>query len=74
MSKRQWVKLSIVLVVAVIGLIVMFQNIESVSFAFLFWKPRIPLVLLLLVALLAGFALGWFVSFLLRRKEGQQVE
>ena len=45
--------------------VVLMQNIDSVGFQVLFWKPvQMPLVVLLLVSLLIGFGAGWLTRAL----------
>ena len=56
------VKLIVVSVVAVLTGIVIMQNTEVVGFQLLFWKFHMSRILLLLVTLLLGFALGFIIA------------
>jgi len=72
MTTKQWVKFSAALVGGGIVLIVVFQNLQPVTFRVLFWNPSVPPVILLLVTFAAGFALSWIVSSLPGRKRRQK--
>lgn len=63
-------KLICVVVVAVLVLIVLFQNNEPASFDVLFWHPELPLVVLLLGVFATGGLMGAVVVHLLRRWRG----
>ncbi len=52
------VKLIVALVLAVLLIIIIFQNTETVETRILFFKIGMPRFLLLLVAMLIGFAIG----------------
>ena len=62
--KAKWIALLIVLVLA---LIVLVQNTHVVSFSLLFWSGEMSLVVLVLLMLLIGFALGFIVAKLTGR-------
>lgn len=63
------VKLVLVSVIAVLTGIVIMQNTEVVSFKFLFWQFNMSRILLLLVTMILGFALGFFVAKLSPRSD-----
>ncbi len=63
-------KLICVAVVAVLVLIILFQNNEKATFDVLFWHPELPLVVLLLGVFAAGGLVGAVVVHLLRRQRG----
>ena len=56
------VKLVLVSIVAVLTGIVIMQNTEVVAFRLLFWQFNMSRILLLLVTLLLGFALGFIIA------------
>ena len=61
------IKLILVSVVAVLTGIVIMQNTEVVAFRLLFWQLNMSRILLLLVTLILGFALGFGVAKLTPR-------
>jgi len=63
------VKLIVVSIVAVLTGIVIMQNTEVVSFRLLFWQFNMSRILLLLVTLLLGFALGFIIAKLTPRSD-----
>jgi len=65
------VKLIVVSVIAVLTGIVIMQNTEVVSFRFLFWQFNMSRILLLLVTLLLGVALGFILAKLLPRSQDE---
>lgn len=54
-------------VVAVVFLILMFQNWQAVSFNVFFWERQIPATVLYFIFALIGFIVGW----LLRKNKAQ---
>ena len=63
------VKLILVSVFAVLTGIVIMQNTEVVAFQLLFWKFNMSRILLLLVTLILGFALGYVIAKLPARSD-----
>jgi uncharacterized integral membrane protein len=55
-------KLVLILIVAVLALIVLLQNTEVVTFHFLFWSKEISQIVLVVLTLALGFALGFIVA------------
>jgi len=62
---KNWKTITL-LVLAVLLLIISFQNLDPLPFRLLFWKVGIRPVILLPLMLLTGFAAGFFT----RRKRG----
>lgn len=50
------------LVIGVLITILIIQNTHSVALKIFFWQPEIPLVILIAIALAAGFVAGMFVK------------
>lgn len=63
-------KLICVVVVAVLVVIVLFQNNKPATFEVLFWRPEVPLAVLLLGVFATGALMGAVVAHLLRRRRG----
>ncbi|NIM65441.1 MAG: DUF1049 domain-containing protein [Candidatus Latescibacteria bacterium] len=51
-------KLVVFLILAVLILIVILQNMENIAFQILFWEINMPVVILVLLSILVGFAFG----------------
>ena len=68
MTRTQWLKIGVVGVLAVLMFVIIALNIQSVTVHLLVAKTEMPLVVLLLITLLAGMAIGWAVSYVLRQK------
>ena len=58
-----------VIILAMIIIIVAFQNYQPTETQILFWKPSMPRTLLLFIALLAGFIIGAFVTLFYSKKK-----
>ena len=58
MRPQKWVTLFVILIV----ILVMIQNMNGIPVNFLFWEIEIPAIILILVALLAGFTLGYIAA------------
>lgn len=67
MSTKARVKLIIGAILAVLVVIIMFQNTEQVSTRLLFWNLTLPHVVLLLLMFVFGVVLG-FVATTMRQK------
>ena len=52
----------LILAVAALLLIIMLQNLDSVNIQILFWFFDLPLILLILLAAVVGFIIGYFLS------------
>lgn len=68
--KAKWI---VLLVVLVLALIILVQNTHVVAFRLLFWAVEMSLVVLVLLMLVIGFALGFLVAKLTGRKRKQQI-
>ncbi|ACB84253.1 lipopolysaccharide assembly protein LapA domain-containing protein [Natranaerobius thermophilus] len=53
-----------ILVIAIIFLILLFQNTHQVELQLLFWKIDGPLILLILLSLAGGFVIGYLTRAL----------
>ncbi len=67
-SETQWKRWALV-VVAILALIVILQNSQTVDFNLLFVNTSAPLILLLLVFTLVGAAIGYFVPIIRRGRD-----
>ena len=67
--KMAHIKLILSVIVAVLGLIIVLQNTESVQTRFFFWSVTMPRAVLIVGTMMIGFALGTVVSYLLTRKD-----
>ncbi len=75
METMQKVKLALAVVVAIVVLIVVFQNTHQAELKILFLEPiKMPSFLLLLMCLAIGFGLGWLSSALWRRKRAKAAQ
>ena len=51
-------KLIAILIMAILILIVLFQNLDKVAINFLFWSPTMPLLALVVILLIIGVVMG----------------
>jgi hypothetical protein len=63
-------KVITIMVLILIAVIVMLQNTENTILKVLFWKIMIPRILLLVILLLIGFAIGYVAANLIGGKTG----
>jgi uncharacterized integral membrane protein len=69
-TKSWWTPRRIILtIVAVYGFILVVLNLNSTSVNFVFFSARAPLLVLILLALAVGFALGWLFDDIRARRE-----
>lgn len=61
-------------VIAVIALLFIVQNQEATDFEFLWFDFRTGLWLMLLISVLAGVAIGWFMSARRARRKRRALE
>ena len=66
-------KLIILLVVLLLALIVLFQNTHVVAFRLLFWSVEMSMVVLVLLILVIGFAIGFVLAKLTGRSKRESV-
>ena len=62
-------KMISITILAILGVIIILQNMETVETQLLFFTIPMPRAVLLMVTTLIGFALGVLVSFFLQLKE-----
>lgn len=55
-------KLVLIIVLIVLALIIMFQNKDAVAFQMLFWSIGISKILMILMILIVGFAIGYITA------------
>lgn len=60
-NKRQ-INLIIGLVVALVAVIFVVLNTEAVAINFGFFKVKLPLIIILVMMVIIGILLGWFLS------------
>ena len=64
-------KIVTLLILILLAIILMFQNKGPVAIQLLFWHLPMPLVLLIVIALLIGFAIGYVAATMKSRKIGE---
>jgi uncharacterized integral membrane protein len=57
------------ILLGVLSIIFIFQNLESVTYTFLFWSLTAPRFLVLLAILLVGMLLGWAIRVMRRKRK-----
>lgn len=62
-------KMISITILAILGVIIILQNMETVETQLLFFTIPMPRAVLLMVTTLIGFALGVLVSFFFQRKD-----
>ena len=62
-------KLITILVLIGMALLFIFQNVAMVEIQFLFWSTSMPRSLMILLILLTGIAIGWFLRSYLRYRK-----
>jgi uncharacterized integral membrane protein len=67
-QKRGWIKLILIGAVAVYAVLFIAFNTDRARIDFIFASTRISLIFLVLLALVVGFALGYFTSKLRRHR------
>ena len=67
------IKLAMILIVSSIAVIFAAQNIAIVKVDFLVWSLSMPGFLLIIVILLSGFILGWFVHGYIAYRKSRDV-
>ncbi len=64
-------KLVILMILVLLAIILMFQNKAPVAIQLLFWHLPMPLILLIVIILLIGFAIGYVAATIKSRKTGE---
>ena len=67
------IKLAMILVLSSLAVIFVAQNIAVVKVDFLVWSLSMPGSLLIIVILLSGFILGWFVHGYIAYRKSRDV-
>ena len=59
-------------IVGVAAIIFILQNSETQDVTFLFFTANVPLSVVIIVSMVLGAVLGWFVGYMRRRKRRRQ--
>jgi uncharacterized integral membrane protein len=62
-------KVIAIIVIAILALIILLQNLQTVTFRMFFWKVEVSQLLLVLLMLIIGFVLGLLTAKLGGKKE-----
>jgi len=62
-------KVIAIIIIAVLALIILLQNMATVTFALFFWKVEVSQLLLVLIMLAIGYALGFLTAKLGNKNE-----
>ncbi len=62
-------KVIAIIVIAILALIILFQNMATVTFSLFFWTVQVSQLLLVLIMLVIGYALGFLTAKLGGKKE-----
>jgi uncharacterized integral membrane protein len=62
-------KVIAIIVISILALIILLQNMATVTFALFFWKVEVSQLLLVLLMLIIGYALGFLTAKLAGKKE-----
>jgi uncharacterized integral membrane protein len=62
-------KLVVILILAILALIVLFQNAQEATFRFLFWSVQTTQIFMVALMLAFGFVLGFVTGKLTGRKK-----
>jgi uncharacterized integral membrane protein len=62
-------KVIAIIVIAILALIILLQNMATVTFSLFFWTVQVSQLLLVLIILVIGYALGYLTAKLGRSKE-----
>ena len=66
-------RLITILVLIGLALLFIFQNVATVEIQFLFWSTSMPRSLMILLILMTGIVIGWFLrSYLRYRKRNRE--
>ncbi|MCP5349173.1 MAG: lipopolysaccharide assembly protein LapA domain-containing protein [Gammaproteobacteria bacterium] len=64
-------KLISILLLSAVVLLFIFQNVATVEIQFLFWSMSMPRSLMILLILLVGILIGWFLRSYLRYRRNR---
>ena len=62
-------KVIAIIVISILALIVLLQNLHTVTFSVFFWKVEVSQLLLVLIMLIIGYFLGFMTAKLTGKKE-----
>jgi uncharacterized integral membrane protein len=62
-------KVIAIIVISILALIILLQNMATVTFSLLFWKVEVSQLLLVVIMLVIGYALGFLTAKLGRKQE-----
>ena len=62
-------KVIAMIVISILALIILLQNMATVTFALFFWTVEVSQLLLVLLMLIIGYALGFLTAKLAGKKE-----
>jgi uncharacterized integral membrane protein len=62
-------KVIAIIVISILALIILLQNMHTVTFSIFFWKVEVSQLLLVLLMLVIGYALGILTATLARKTE-----
>jgi uncharacterized integral membrane protein len=62
-------KVIAIIVISILALIILLQNMHTVTFSLFFWKIEVSQLLLVLLMLIIGYALGFLTAKLAGKKE-----
>lgn len=57
----------IILILAILLMIILFQNTQVINFHILFWTISMSQIILLLLVIFLSFSLGYFTHYLVKR-------
>mgnify|MGYP000563071098 CR=1 FL=1 len=67
-SRRVSIRAVIAGIVAIGAVIFIFQNQDDTRMEFLFFSGTVPLYLVIIISMVLGAVLGWFVGYMRRRR------
>jgi len=62
-------KVIAIIVISILAFVILLQNMQTVTFSFFFWKADVSQLLLVLLTLIVGYALGFLTAKLTGKKE-----
>ncbi len=65
------VKITLEVILIILALVIIFQNADPVQLKVFFWEFNASLIILLLLVLLLGMAIGYFLPKLTKKKENK---
>lgn len=62
-------KVIAIIVISILALIILLQNLHTVTFSLFFWKVEVSQLLLVLIMLIIGYVLGFLTAKLTSKSE-----